>query len=171
MGIPLLIWLQTVIISACLLAFPSLSYARRGGHSGDDVILGYLFLALLIGVPLYVFWIKPLLEQRRYDRDHRKWLRQYEIRPGLDRKPGRRTLADRIDWDHCRYQAYSRAGGKCQSCGMELHIQRTGLGIKGSFHVHHKMPLSLGGSNSLRNLELLCPACHSKKHGSQRFSG
>jgi 5-methylcytosine-specific restriction endonuclease McrA len=30
--------------------------------------------------------------------------------------------------------------------------------------VHHRLPLSEGGTNALRNLELLCAACHDAAH-------
>lgn len=36
-------------------------------------------------------------------------------------------------------------------------------------HVHHKVPLSRGGSNRRDNLELLCEKCHSDEHGGKIF--
>jgi len=33
-----------------------------------------------------------------------------------------------------------------------------------NLHLHHKLPLSLGGSNTLGNLELVCRNCHLKLH-------
>lgn len=41
---------------------------------------------------------------------------------------------------------------------------------KGGFlHVHHKVPLSKGGSNKISNLCLLCADCHKKEHGGRVF--
>jgi 5-methylcytosine-specific restriction endonuclease McrA len=37
-------------------------------------------------------------------------------------------------------------------------------GVKEEYHVDHIMPLSLGGSNWPRNLQILCPACNMEKH-------
>ncbi len=41
---------------------------------------------------------------------------------------------------------------KCAMCGKPLK--------PGRFHIDHKVPLALGGSNSIRNLQALCPDCH-----------
>lgn len=49
---------------------------------------------------------------------------------------------------------------KCVYCKTELILEG-----KGKYHVDHKMPLFLGGSNYPDNLQLLCPFCnHSKGH-------
>jgi len=50
---------------------------------------------------------------------------------------------------------WERQNGRCAICGEKLHPYNC--------HVDHKRPLALGGSNSLRNLQLLCPNCHSLK--------
>jgi len=41
---------------------------------------------------------------------------------------------------------------KCARCGKILR--------PGRYHIDHKKPLALGGSNSIRNLQALCPDCH-----------
>ena len=46
--------------------------------------------------------------------------------------------------------------GKCASC---FHIT-----IK-KYHVDHKMPLCLGGSNGPENIQILCPTCNMRKGG------
>ncbi len=40
----------------------------------------------------------------------------------------------------------------------------------GPMHVHHKIPLSRGGSNRLENLVALCERCHTKAHGVEQFT-
>jgi 5-methylcytosine-specific restriction endonuclease McrA len=46
----------------------------------------------------------------------------------------------------------------CQECG------RVGKSGKGgySLHVHHKMPVRLGGTHTLDNLVTVCASCHKK---------
>lgn len=34
--------------------------------------------------------------------------------------------------------------------------------------VHHRVPRSAGGTNTLANLELLCWSCHRKEHGNEK---
>jgi|Deesub1362A_J573_1020465.scaffolds.fasta_scaffold00370_31 hypothetical protein len=41
---------------------------------------------------------------------------------------------------------------KCARCGKILR--------PGRYHLDHKKPLALGGTNSIRNLQALCPDCH-----------
>ena len=47
---------------------------------------------------------------------------------------------------------------KCVYCKTELILEG-----KGKYHVDHKMPLFLGGSNYPDNLQLLCPSCNCSK--------
>jgi len=45
---------------------------------------------------------------------------------------------------------------KCINCLCELS--------KGNFHADHIMPLSLGGENTYKNLQILCITCNLKKN-------
>ena len=48
-----------------------------------------------------------------------------------------------------------RDGKRCSDCGTtDLKIER-----------HHIVPLSRGGTNSLRNIISLCERCHARRHG------
>ena len=49
---------------------------------------------------------------------------------------------------------YARASFRCERCRCR----------RGSLHIHHCVPVSEGGESALRDLRLLCPACHSLRH-------
>ena len=51
-------------------------------------------------------------------------------------------------------QVFARAGHRCECCG------RKG----GRLDVHHRDPVSEGGSNDVGRLELLCRGCHTENH-------
>jgi len=51
------------------------------------------------------------------------------------------------------------ANGKCFGCGKKFDAQ--------ILDVHHIVPISKGGSNSPRNLAVLCPTCHKKAHSGE----
>src|SRR3990167_894245 len=62
-------------------------------------------------------------------------------------------------WGRTRSMAFARYGRKCRKCGKKKNLQ-----------VHHKTPLSAGGTNDLDNLTILCSWCHGKVHNkSMRF--
>ncbi|MEM8598942.1 MAG: HNH endonuclease signature motif containing protein [Bacteroidota bacterium] len=46
-------------------------------------------------------------------------------------------------------------GGRCERCGYDNY---------NILQVHHILPRSEGGTNALRNLQLLCPNCHMEVH-------
>lgn len=60
------------------------------------------------------------------------------------------------DWDERRITIITHAGGKCRSCGAKTQL-----------HIHHRIPLSKGGTNKLENLIPLCEKCHSKAHSNR----
>lgn len=50
---------------------------------------------------------------------------------------------------------YLEQQGKCNHCGDKIH--------KGYCDDDHEIPLACGGSNELKNRQLLCPPCHKVK--------
>ena len=53
------------------------------------------------------------------------------------------------DWRDRQRRCVSRDGNHCRLCGSTSKL-----------HVHHVVPVSLGGSHSLQNLITLCKSCH-----------
>lgn len=69
----------------------------------------------------------------------------------------RRSLKKGSSGKHTRddvLDLFEKQGKKCPECKVSL--------LNG-YHVDHVIPLLLGGSNNKGNLQLLCPACNSKK--------
>ena len=66
-------------------------------------------------------------------------------------KKSRRKYISKADED----KILERQKWKCARCGKTLK--------PGRYHIDHKKPLALGGSNSIRNLQALCPDCHHVK--------
>ena len=72
-------------------------------------------------------------------------------------EPGQR-LAERLSgrWSADeRTRLRAAQGGKCRYCGVRLD--------SAYMEVDHKVPLSRGGSNDRRNLQLLCGPCNRRK--------
>jgi hypothetical protein len=63
-----------------------------------------------------------------------------------------------VSWEQARKQVLERDGYECQFCGVsdEAHREEHTNGLD----VHHIIPRSDGGSDSVRNLVSLCRSCH-----------
>lgn len=61
------------------------------------------------------------------------------------------------NWGDIRQAVLKRDGYCCANCRSTENL-----------HVHHIVPLSVGGSNELSNLKTLCKACHTKLHPHMR---
>ena len=60
--------------------------------------------------------------------------------------------------DNTRYAVLERAGFKCQCCGMKPLKNNDVI-----LHIDHIIPYSLGGSDSIDNLQVLCDKCNISK--------
>lgn len=58
------------------------------------------------------------------------------------------------DWDDRRESVLARDDYTCQQCGA----------TDATLQVHHKTPISEGGSHKLTNLETVCRSCHASEH-------
>lgn len=52
-------------------------------------------------------------------------------------------------------EAWEQADGRCQQCGITLHGD--------DMHYDHVLPVALGGTNDVENIQLLCFSCHAEK--------
>ncbi|MEM7111900.1 MAG: HNH endonuclease signature motif containing protein [Chloroflexota bacterium] len=63
----------------------------------------------------------------------------------------------RKQWNKNRKKALKRAKYRCEKCKSQMSLE-----------VHHKKPVSKGGKDNLRNLQVLCQSCHKKVHARRR---
>lgn len=63
------------------------------------------------------------------------------------------------DWTIRKWIVKRRDCYTCQKCGKNLYYCKEGYG-----HVHHIKPLSIGGTNEIKNLIYVCSECHKKIH-------
>lgn len=60
-------------------------------------------------------------------------------------------------WPELRQLVLERDHNRCGNCGSTEEL-----------HVHHIVPLSLGGTNEMGNLRTLCKSCHQRLHPHMR---
>jgi len=80
------------------------------------------------------------------------------LRPIYDYWPGYPP-----DWEERRKELEDAVGGRCQRCRFNKNRPRR-TDEKRYFHVHHKTPISKGGSHKIDNLKYLCIKCHQLVH-------
>jgi HNH endonuclease len=74
---------------------------------------------------------------------------QADIAEGAPRSaPGKRKPIP----EHVRHEVWRRDEGKCVDCGSRDRL-----------HFDHIVPVSKGGSNTVRNIELRCESCNLRK--------
>ena len=102
----------------------------------------------------------PRLTNGRYCEEHQKEMnRDYEKRlrdPDTKKRYGR-------SWERIRKQ-YVSLHPFCEECyerGIITPVE----------HVHHKIPLTEGGTNDFDNLESLCKSCHRAIHNRMTHEG
>lgn len=59
------------------------------------------------------------------------------------------------DWEERKNLVRNKSGNCCEMCLSSGNVEK---------HVHHKVPVSKGGSHCIGNLQYLCVKCHSKAH-------
>jgi len=60
-----------------------------------------------------------------------------------------------IYWNKLRWKLFKKYGYRCQVCGKYS---------KGNLHLHHKIPVGMGGGHNEENLLVVCSSCHYDIH-------
>ena len=63
------------------------------------------------------------------------------------------------NWNKLRFALFKKYGYRCQLCGKYS---------KGNLHLHHKIPVKLGGGHNEENLVVLCSQCHYDVHTNRK---
>ena len=82
-------------------------------------------------------------ERRKFERLKKK----FELAKEIERQPRREGIPEEV-----RIAVWRRDGGKCSRCASREKLE-----------YDHIIPVSKGGSNTVRNVELLCESCNRKK--------
>ena len=98
----------------------------------------------------HIYKIFEVLEENNYPRlTKEKLARLWEIVPYYP-----------PDWKLRKYVVRKRDNETCKKCGKDLSE-----GNDGDYgEVHHLIPLSMNGTNEIKNLVLVCKECHRKLH-------
>lgn len=90
-----------------------------------------------------------LLVMEAYDQEQTRWdrLKQKYTNPNRPSQNGRPSIPEEV-----RIEVWRRDGGKCVRCGSRENLE-----------YDHIIPVSKGGSNTVRNIELLCGKCNREK--------
>lgn len=61
-------------------------------------------------------------------------------------------------------EIFDHGRGRCACCGIQLSFSNYGrFGRRGAWEVDHRVPVSRGGSENLRNLQPMCISCNRAK--------
>ena len=89
-------------------------------------------------------------------------LKSYDIESNKERQISNESVKEinrrRNIKDTTRYSVLERAGFKCQCCGIKPLKNNDVI-----LHIDHIIPYSLGGSDNIDNLQVLCDKCNISK--------
>jgi 5-methylcytosine-specific restriction endonuclease McrA len=109
------------------------------------ISLGLAALTVLVGWTLILWWLRRGL----------RYPQTYE---------GRRRARNSSHWRQLRADAYRRAGGCCERCGVRgvarFHGRASVLDL-------HHLTYARLGHERLSDVELICHGCHQLEHGAR----
>jgi hypothetical protein len=103
----------------------------------ENIIVPILIISII------VIFNKALSNVGRLVRGEGTYDGKYENNPKLKRKPISQNIKDKV---------WNRDGGKCVECGSNEKIE-----------FDHIIPFSKGGTDTYRNLQILCEKCNRSK--------
>lgn len=125
---------------------------RMSPFSHTDTEIKYLFKNRLYGITgndqSHTHEELQFLVMDKYDSDRRKFER---LKHKFGGRGETRHERPRVP-EQVRIQVWRRDDGKCSRCGSRENLE-----------YDHIIPVSEGGSNTVRNIELLCETCNRKK--------
>ena len=127
-----------------------------------------LFFALVIMIPIVILIAKN--RHRRKSSANRSFYTSRTRKSYVTRKSGTRWSTNRGTTERTpidgktKNMVFRRAKYRCQNCG----ISWTKAGY---LTIDHKKPVSIGGSDNLRNLRALCNKCNKEKGTKYRGRG
>jgi len=122
----------------------------------------YILSLSLIAIPLW-YAIDKTRNIRREIRDYKKKFQilEEELKEEkykLDQLIINEDIRGSHFWHEIRREVLKRDNYTCQKCKTRLNSKA------GQLHIHHKVPISEGGSNDKDNLVTFCFSCHNKIH-------
>ena len=130
------------------------SLSKNGYHAKDGMgkrILFFLFKDCFYHIEGTYSWEEAkLLVFEDYDKERKKLERLKLLYASEEVKEDSRPRPPIPE--AVRIAVWRRDGGKCVKCGSRKNLE-----------YDHIIPLSKGGSNTVRNIELLCEKCNRKK--------
>jgi hypothetical protein len=109
-----------------------------------EVLLVQLMPFIAIFAILYLIIIRPLQKKEKKQRRFESGIEERVINTGRERIP-----------KEVQREVWRRDNGKCVECGSQEKLE-----------YDHIIPVSKGGSNTARNIQLLCEKCNRKKGAS-----
>jgi 5-methylcytosine-specific restriction protein A len=126
--------------------------------------------------------LAPVMVEATYARDAlEKNITQSMLRSQAERQQRLARASKRPKTYDVRNRVYSRnpdviaevlfqARGVCQGCNKEAPFTRSADGAP-YLEVHHRIPLAMGGDDTVENAIALCPNCHRERHFGLLYSG